>query len=149
MSKKYLILPILISSLMISTTSPSSFAATASPAPSLSPAQQYELDLIKYKIELRIYQDARVLRDRELRAIAITFIQALRKANEDARDAGRGATSKAALAAARALAAANRDKAVAELEPLMSTPEPPVKPNGYSSKGNKSKGPSPRADKKN
>lgn len=148
LSRKRILL-VLISSLLISTPSTSSFAADVTPVPTLSPAQQYELDLIKYKIEYRIYQDARELRDRELRAIAVAFAQALRQANEDARNAGRGASSKAAFAAARALAATNRDKAVAELPPLMSPPQPPVKPYGFSAKGNKSKGPTPRADKKN
>lgn len=143
------ILLVLISALAFSTPSSSSFAADVTPAPTLSPAQQYELDLIKYKIEYRIYQDARDLREKELRAIAIEFNQALRRAAEDARNAGRGASSKAAFAAARALAAANRDKAVAELPPLMSPPQPPVKPYGFSAKGSKSKGPTPRADKKN
>ncbi|KGA18479.1 hypothetical protein GM50_8495 [freshwater metagenome] len=143
------ILLVLISALAISTPSTSSFAADVTPIPTLSPAQQYELDLIKYKIEYRIYQDARDLREKELRAIAIEFNQALRRAAEDARNAGRGASSKAAFAAARALAAANRDKAVAELPPLMTPPQPPVKPYGFSAKGSKSKGPSPRVDKKN
>lgn len=143
------ILLVLISALAFSTPSSSSFATDVTPVPTLSPAQQYELDLIKYKIEYRIYQDARDLREKELRAIAIEFNQALRRAAEDARNAGRGASSKAAFAAARALAAANRDKAVAELPPLMSPPQPPVKPYGFAAKGSKSKGPTPRADKKN
>lgn len=149
MSIKHRILLLAISALVISTSSTSSFAAEVTPAPTLSPIQQYELDLIKYKIELRIYQDSRDLRQKELRAIAITFNQALREAHEDARNAGRGASAKAAFATARALAAANRDKAVAELPPLMSPPQPPVKPYGFSSKGNKTKGPSPKAEKRN
>lgn len=149
MLNKNRILLVLISALAISMPSTSSFAADVTPAPTLSPAQQYELDLIKYKIEYRIYQDARDLREKELRNIAIAFNQALRQAAEDARNAGRGASSKAVFAAARALAAANRDKAVAELPPLMSPPQPPVKPYGFSAKGSKSKGPTPRADKKN
>lgn len=148
MSRKHRILLIAISSLILTTISSPSFAAESTPAPTLSPIQQFELDLIKYKIEYRIYQDARNLREKELRAIAITFVQALRQANEDARNAGRGASAKAAFAAARALAAANRDKAVAELPPLMSPPQPPIKPQGYSGKGNKSKAPSPKAEKK-
>lgn len=134
---------------MLTTTSTHSFAAEVTPAPTLSPVQQYEFDLMEYKLEYRIYQDARALREKELRAIAITFNQAIKQAYMDAKSAGRGASSKAAFAAARALAAANRDKAVAELEPLMSPPQPPIKPKGFSHKGNKSKGPSPRADKKN
>lgn len=148
LSRKRILL-VLISALVISTPSTSSFAADVIPAPTLSPAQQYELDLIKFKIEYRIYQDARDLRERELRAIAIAFNQALRQANEDSKNAGRGASSKAAFAAARALAATNRDKAVAELPPLMSPPQPPVKPYGFSAKGSKPKGATPRADKKN
>jgi hypothetical protein len=149
MSRKRRILLIAISSMMISTTSSSSFAAEVTPAPTLSPAQQYELDLIKYKIEYRIYQDARELREKELRAIATTFIRALREAHADYRLAGRGASSKATFAAARAVAAANRDKAVADLVPLMNPPQPPVKPSGYLAKGNKSKTPSPKGEKKN
>jgi hypothetical protein len=149
MSRKHRILLIVISSLVISTTSTSSFAAEVTPAPTLSPVQQYELDLIEYKIEYRIYQSARALREKELRAIAITFVRALRQAHEDYKLAGRGASSKATFEAARALAAANRDKAVAELEPLMTPPQPPIKPKGFSSKANKLKTPSPRADKKN
>lgn len=148
MSRKHRILLIVISSLVISTTSTSSFAAEVTPAPTLSPVQQYELDLIEYKIEYRIYQDAFALREKELRAIAITFIKALRQAHQDYKLAGRGASSKATFEAARALAAANRDKAVAELEPLMTPPQPPIKPRGYSPKANKSKTPSPRADKR-
>jgi hypothetical protein len=149
MSRKRRILLIAISSLMISTISPSSFAAEVTPSPTLSPAQQYELDLIKYKIEYRIYQDARELREKELRAIANTFIRALREAHVDYRMAGRGASSKATFAAARAVAAANRDKAIADLEPLMNPPQPPVKPYGYMAKGNKSKTPSPKGEKRN
>jgi hypothetical protein len=74
------------------------------------------------------------------------------------RSTGRSASSRASFAAARALAAANRDKAVAELEPLMDPPQPPDKPSGYGMKGNgmkgngmkgnKSKGLSPKAEKK-
>ena len=149
MSRKRRILLIVISSVMISTISPSSFAAEVTPSPTLSPAQQYELDLIKYKIEYRIYQDARELREKELRAIANTFIRALREAHVDYRMAGRGASSKATFAAARAVAAANRDKAIADLEPLMNPPQPPVKPYGFSPKGNKSKTPSPKGEKRN
>jgi hypothetical protein len=149
MSRKHRILFTVISSLVVTMSFSPSFAAEVTPAPTLSPAQQYELDLIKYKIEYRIYEDARDLREKELRAIAIVFNQALRQANEDARNAGRGAASKAAFAAARALAAANRDKAIAELPPLMNPPQPPIKPKGFVSKGNKSKESSPRSDRKN
>ena len=51
MSRKHRILFIVISSLVVTMTSSPSFAAEVTPAPTLSPAQQYELDLIKYKIE--------------------------------------------------------------------------------------------------
>jgi flagellar biosynthesis/type III secretory pathway protein FliH len=118
-------------------------------APALSPHQLYELALIKYKIELSIYQDAREVREQQLRAIANTFNQALKQAHEEARSAGKNASSKATFAAARAIAAANRDRAVADLEPLMSAPLPPEKPIGYSAKTNKSKASSPKAEKKN
>lgn len=98
---------------------------------------------------MRAYLQARLLREQQLRVIANTFNQALKQANEEFRNAGRGASSKANFAAARALAAFNRDKAVADLEPLLEEPKPPVRPFGYSVKGNKWKAPSPKADKKN
>jgi hypothetical protein len=150
MSRKYRILLVSLSWLLVSVTaSPASFTAEVTPPPTLSPIQQYELDLIKYKIEFRTYQDARSLREKELRAIAIKFNQAMKQAKGVAYSTGPGASSRAAFAAARSLAAANRDKAVAALEPLMSPPQPPIKPKSFSTKGNKSKDPSPRADRKN
>jgi hypothetical protein len=150
MQKKHSVLIALVTSLMISTTAiASSVEITPTPSPTLAPHQQYELELAKHKIEMRAYLQARLVREQQLRVIANTFNQALRQANEDFRSAGRGATSKANFAAARALAALNRDKAVAALEPLMEEPKPPVKPVGYSAKGNKWKAPSPKADKKN
>ena len=147
----------LISSLLLSLTlSISALPATAveitpSPSPSatLSPIQQYELDMIEFKNQFKIYQEARALREQELREIGATFIQALKQASKEFKNAGRGASSRANFAAATALAAANRDKAVAELEPLMNPPQPPAKPSGYGMKGNKQRGPSPKAEKKN
>jgi hypothetical protein len=150
MSKRHIVLIAAASLALFSATTPVSAAENNSaPTPTLSPYQLYELELITYKIELRIYQDARIVREQQLRAITNTFNQALKQAHEDSKIAGRSASSKASFAAARAIAAANRDKAVAALEPLMSPPVPPEKPNGYSAKGNKSKAPSPKAEKKN
>jgi hypothetical protein len=156
---RHLIPPLLLSlTLSISALPASSAEITPSPTATLSPFAQYELDMAKYKIELKIYQKARAEQVRQLRFIAITFNQALRQAYIELRSTGRSASSRASFAAARALAAANRDKAVAELEPLMDPPQPPDKPSGYGMKGNgmkgngmkgnKSKGLSPKAEKK-
>jgi len=152
---RHLITPLLLSlTLSISALPASSAEITPSPAATLSPFAQYELDMAKYKIELKIYQKARAERVRQLRFIAITFNQVLRQAYVELKSTGRSASSRASFAAARALAAANRDKAVAELEPLMDPPQRPEKPAGYWMKGkqmkdNKSKGHSPKAEKKN
>lgn len=150
MNKRHTIL-VAITSLMVSTVSLQASSAENNPAPpaTLSPYQLYELELIEFKIEMRIYLDARIVREQQLRSISITFNRALRQAYKDFNLAGRSASSKAAFAAARAVAAADRDKAVADLEPLMDPPEPPARPNGYMSKGNKSKAPSPKAEKRN
>lgn len=151
---RHLITPLLLSLTLSIPALPASAAEiTPSPTATLSPFAQYELDMAKYKIEFKIYQQARAEQVRQLRFIAITFNQALRQAYIELRSMGRSASSQAGFAAARALAAANRDKAVAELEPLMDPPQPPDKPSGYGikgngMKGNKSKGPSPKAEKK-
>ncbi len=142
--------PLILSlTLSISALPATAVESTPSPAATLSPIQQYELDMIEYKNQFKIYQEARAVREQELRAIATTFIQALKQASKELKNAGRGASSRANFAAATALAAANRDKAVAELEPLMDPPQPPTKPSGYGMKGNKWKAPSPKAEKKN
>ena len=142
--------PLILSlTLSISALPATAVESTPSPAATLSPIQQYELDMIEYKNQFKIYQEARAVREQELRAIATTFIQALKQASKELKNAGRGASSRANFAAATALAAANRDKAVAELEPLMNPPQPPTKPSGYGMKGNKWKAPSPKAEKKN
>lgn len=147
---RYLISPLLLSlTLSISALPATAVESTPSPTATLSPIQQYELDMIEFKNQFKIYQEARAVREQELRAIGATFIQALKQASKELKNAGRGASSRANFAAATALAAANRDKAVAELEPLMDPPQPPSKPSGYGMKGNKPKGPSPKAEKKN
>ena len=149
---RHLISPLLLSlTLSISALPATAVEITPSPSPSatLSPIQQYELDMIEFKNQFKIYQEARELREQELREIGATFIQALKQASKEFKNAGRGASSRANFAAATALAAANRDKAVAELEPLMNPPQPPAKPSGYGMKGNKQRGPSPKAEKKN
>ena len=147
---RHLITPVLLSlTLSISALPATAVEITPSPAATLSPIQQYELDMIEFKNQFKIYQEARALREQELREIGATFIQALKQASKEFKNAGRGASSRANFAAATALAAANRDKAVAELEPLMNPPQPPAKPSGYGMKGNKQRGPSPKAEKKN
>ena len=101
---------------------------TPAPTSTLSPMAQYQLDFEQFKIEMREYQEARALREKELRVILIEFNNALRKASEDARIAGKSAGSKATLASARAAAATARDEAVALLGPEPIAPIPPMKP---------------------
>jgi hypothetical protein len=118
---------------------------TPSPAPILSPADQYAEAMKQFKIDMKEYQDARVVREQQLRIILRDFNRALRKASEDALLAGKSAGSKAALAAARAAAASARDEAVALLGPEPVAPTPPTKPMKMS----KSFGPSQKPGKKN
>jgi hypothetical protein len=98
------------------------------PTSTLSPIAQYEQALQQFKIDMRAYQEARALREQQLRIILRDFNRALRKATEDALIAGKSAGSKAALAAARAAAATARDEAVALLGPEPEPPTPPMKP---------------------
>lgn len=151
MSKIRNIVALSLSSLLIISTANPSLAAEKTPPPAitLSPFEQYELDLIKFKIEFRIYLEARAEREQQLRVIANTFYRALKQAQQEAKSAGRGASSKAIFFAARAAAAEDRDKAVAELEPLMDPPQPPIKPPGNWKKGNKSKAFSSNHEKSN
>jgi hypothetical protein len=118
---------------------------TPSPAPILSPADQYAEAMKQFKIDMKEYQDARVVREQQLRIILRDFNRALRKASEDALLAGKSAGSKAALAAARAAAASARDEAVSLLGPEPVAPTPPAKPMKMS----KSFGPSQKPGKKN
>jgi hypothetical protein len=118
---------------------------TPSPAPILSPADQYAEAMQQFKIDMKEYQDARVVREQQLRIILRDFNRALRKAAEDALLAGKSAGSKAALAAARASAANERDEAVALLGPEPVAPTPPVKPMKMA----KSFAPSQKPGKKN
>ena len=101
---------------------------TPTPTSTLSPMARYEMDLQKFKIEMKEYQEARALREQELRSILIDFNRALKKASEDARVAGKSAGSKAALSSARAAAATARDEAVELLGPEPVAPTPPMKP---------------------
>ena len=101
---------------------------TPAPTSTLSPMAQYQMDFELFKIEMREYQEARALREQELRVILIEFNKALRRASEDARIAGKSAGSKAPLASARAAAATARDEAVALLGPEPIAPTPPMKP---------------------
>ena len=129
-------------------TTPAYADVTPSPSPTstLSPAQQYEVDLEKYREDFKTYKTARAEYDRQLNAIAMEFIKALERATRDAKVAGKGAGSKANLAAARAQAASIRDQAVAALGLPPVPPTPPQKPG----KANKMKSPpSPRPEKKN
>lgn len=129
-------------------TAPAYADVTPSPSPTstLSPAQQYEVDLEKYREDFKNYKTARAEYDRQLNAIAMEFIKALERAARDAKVAGKGAGSKANLAAARAQAASVRDQAVAALGLPPVPPIPPQKPG----KVNKLKSPpSPRPEKKN
>ena len=98
------------------------------PASTLSPMAQYQLDLEQFKIDMKEYQEARVLREQQLRSILIDFNRALKKASDDARVAGKSAGSKAALSSARAAAATARDEAVKLLGPEPVAPTPPSKP---------------------
>ena len=118
---------------------------TPSPAPILSPADQYAEAMQQFKIDMKEYQDARVVREQQLRIILRDFNRALRKAAEDALLAGKSAGSKAALAAARAAAANERDEAVSLLGPEPVAPTPPVKPMKMA----KSFAPSQKPGKKN
>jgi hypothetical protein len=118
---------------------------TPAPTFTLSPAEQYAEAMQQFKSDMRAFQDARALREQQLRAILVEFNKALRKASEDARLAGKSATSKAALASARAAAATERDEAVALLGPEPVAPTPPAKPM----KGFKVLSPSQKPGKKN
>lgn len=111
-------------------TVPASADVKPTPAPTsiLSPMAQFEMDVQKFKIEMKEYLQSRALRDQQLRLILIEFNKALRKAYEDARIAGKSAGSKAALASARAAAATARDEAVELLGPEPMAPTPPMKP---------------------
>jgi hypothetical protein len=111
-------------------TVPATADMKPSPAPTstFSPMVQYQLDLEQFKIEMKEYQEARVLREQDLRLILAEFNKALRKASEDSRIAGKSAGSKATLASARAAAANTRDEAVAQLGPEPVAPTPPAKP---------------------
>ena len=118
---------------------------TPAPTSTLSPSAQYEEAVQQFKVDMRAYQEARALRELQLRAILRDFNRALRKASEDAFFAGKSAGSKAALASARAAAATARDEAVALLGPEPEPPIPPVKPM----KGAKGFAPSQKPGKKN
>ncbi len=128
-------------------TSPASadIKPTPSPASTLSPTLEYEEAIQQFKIEMREYQQARILREKQLRVILNDFNRALKRASEDARIAGKSAASRATFAAARAAAATARDEAVLLLGPEPIAPTPPPKPN----KGAKVFSPSQKPGKKN
>ena len=89
---RHLITPFLLSlTLSIPAFPANAVEITPSPAATLSPIQQYELDMIEYRNQFKIYQEARALRDQELRAIGASFIQALKQASKELKNAGRGA----------------------------------------------------------
>jgi hypothetical protein len=118
---------------------------TPSPTSTLSPLQQYAIDLEDYREEFKDYKIARGKYDRQLIAIALEFNRALERASRDAKILGKGAASKANLAAARAQAATVRDLAVTALGTPPIPPLPPQKPQML----NKFKSQSPQAKKKN
>lgn len=126
---------------------PATADVTPSPTPNatLSPLAQYELELEQYRQDLKEFKIARATYDRQLIAISVEFTRSLERALRDARASGKGATSKANLAAARAQAALTRDAAVAALGLPPVPPTPPQKPIGMG----KFKSPTPRVQKKN
>jgi hypothetical protein len=126
---------------------PASAEVTPSPMPSptAAPKLLYELELEQYREDLKEYKVARAAYDRRCIAIAVEFTRALERAARDAKAAGKGATTKANLAAARAQAALIRDTAVAALGLPPVPPVPPQKPM----KMGKFKSPTPRPEKKN
>lgn len=118
----------LLSLSLISVPAMADVKPTPSPISTLSPMAQYQIELEQFKLAMKEYQEACILRDQQLRLILAEFNRALRKANEDFRAAGKSAGSKAALASARAAAATARDEAVALLGPKPVEPVPPMKP---------------------
>lgn len=129
----------------VATTASADVTPSPAPTSTISPLAQYELELEQYREDLREYKIARAAYDRQLIAIAVEFARALERAARDAKAAGKGATTKANLAAARAQAASIRDAAVAELGLPPTPPVPPQKPM----KMGKFKSPTPRPEKKN
>jgi len=141
-----IVIAIAISTFSISTSPASAdVKPTPSPTSTLSPAAQYAEALQQFKIDMKLYLEAKALREQQLRLILIDFNKALKRAYEEARIAGKGAGSKSALAAARSQAATARDEAVALLGPEPEPPIAPIKPI----KGAKSIAPSQKPGKKN
>ena len=141
-----IVIAIAISTFSISTSPASAdVKPTPSPTSTLSPAAQYAEALQQFKIDMKLYLEAKALREQQLRLILIDFNKALKRAYEEARIAGKGAGSKSALAAARSQAATARDEAVALLGPEPQPPIAPIKPI----KGAKSFAPSQKPGKKN
>jgi len=126
--RKVSLLVALLSLSLITVPASADAKPTPSPTSTLSPMVQYQMDLEQFKIDMKEYQEARVLREQQLRSILSDFNKALKKASEDARIAGKSAGSKAALSSARAAAATARDEAVELLGPEPVAPTPPLKP---------------------
>jgi hypothetical protein len=143
--RKVGLLVVLLSLSLVTVPASADTKPTPAPTSTLSPMVQYEMDLQKFKTQMKEYQEARVLREQQLREILNDFNRALRKATDDARFAGKSAGSKAILASARAAAATARDEAVALLGPEPVAPTPPMKPM----KSAKSFAPSQKPEKKN
>ena len=143
--RKVSLLVALLSLSLVTVPASADTKPTPAPTSTFSPMVQYQLDLEQFKIDMKLYQEARVLREQQLRVILNDFNRALRKATDDARFAGKSAGSKAALASARAAAATARDEAVALLGPEPVAPTPPMKPM----KSAKSFAPSQKPEKKN
>jgi hypothetical protein len=145
---KALLASLLTSAMSLSIlAAPASAEVTPSPAPTatLSPLAQYEIDLEQYRQDLKEFKIARAAYDRQLIAISLEFTRSLERALREARATGKGATTKANLAAARAQAALARDAAVAGLGLPPVQPIPPQKPM----KVGKFKSPTPRSEKRN
>jgi hypothetical protein len=126
--RKVGLLVVLLSLSLITVPASADVKPAPTPTSTLSPMAQYQLDLEQFKIDMKEYQEARVLREQQLRSILIDFNRALKKASDDARVAGKSAGSKAALSSARAAAATARDEAVELLGPEPVAPTPPIKP---------------------
>jgi hypothetical protein len=126
---------------------PATADVTPSPTPTatLSPLAQYESELEQYREDLKEFKIARAAYDRQLIAISLEFTRSLERALREARATGKGATTKANLAAARAQAALARDASVAALGLPPVPPIPPQKPM----KVGKFKSPTPRSEKRN
>ena len=113
---------------------------TPSPTSTLTPAEQYRVDQLKYRADLKS-------RELHVRAITIAFNEAVAKANREYKSAIAATKSadvkyqaKVALKAAIQLAADNYDAALLEIGPAPVAPTPPSKePRVFAPKPSKKK----------